>query len=253
MKPLTMSHASSDTAAARATVGAGALDARPVMSTRLIATAIGCLVAFVLLTALAGATGRMLGAHLASAGHTAHTRLVDLTVGSFDAQRHSGAHASVDLYFLWPDMTGYSIETRDHFNADTSTAGIVFVSLSEQIMSKDMSGRYAPLYRQLIEDTAQDGPDGLVAYDLTESSGYIGETLFVEQGRAFDPFVARCLGDAMAGSQARPQAVTGTSCQRDILIGEDVAVLYRFPASLLAQWRTLDSTIRSHLEAALLH
>ena len=60
-------------------------------------------------------------------------------------------------------------------------------------MSRDMSGRFEPIYRQLIQPQGKPGPSGVTVFDFTEKSGYMNEVLAVAERPAGDPFVARCL------------------------------------------------------------
>jgi hypothetical protein len=209
-------------------------------------------------TALAVAGSHVLGRHIADAGKTTSTTPVSIDIGSdslslpgnvirFASQRRDGPANSVDLYFEWPGMAGYGHGNKELFNGWESGQSLIFISLSQRIMSQDMSGRYAPIYSHMVRDTASSGPSGLLEYDLAEVAGYAGERLFVERTDGKRPYVARCLDE----NSFAPMRETSTACQRDILIGTDIAVLYRFPEALLEDWRRLDTEISAYLAEAL--
>jgi hypothetical protein len=136
----------------------------------------------------------------------------------------------------WPDMEGYSTAARDDFNNVGGTRRILFVSIEEQTMSRDMSGRYVPIYSSLIAQPGKPGPAGTVIYDFIEKSGYLNEALAVAVRPGMDPFVARCLTGANAAESLAP-------CERDIHIGTHLSLTYRFPRELLGEWPALESAM----------
>jgi hypothetical protein len=50
------------------------------------------------------------------------------------------------------------------------------------------------------------------------------------------PFVARCLSGPNAEESLAP-------CERDVQVGENLSLSYRFPKELLADWRALDAAV----------
>src|SRR5690606_8383858 len=86
-------------------------------------------------------------------------------------------------------------------------------------------------------------PGGIVLYAFDENSGYLNEVLAVAPRQDSDasgnrPFVARCLAGESAESSLAP-------CERDIHVGDDLSLTYRFPQHLLGNWRELDAAIRA--------
>ncbi|TSE13877.1 hypothetical protein C1D09_001690, partial [Mesorhizobium intechi] len=51
-----------------------------------------------------------------------------------------------------------------------------------------------------------------------------------------DPFVARCLSEPSAGQSLAP-------CERDIQVGDDLSLTYRFPKEFLGDWQALDAAM----------
>lgn len=196
--------------------------------------------------------GRWFGAEIALGGHTEDKTLHEIVIGNnvlvvpanmirLEKARRDGVAARLDLYARWPQMDGYSAEARDAFNNADGRPRIVFLGFEEPMMSRDMSGRFAPIYDALIVKPGTPGPDGTVAYDFSPKSGYLNEQLVVAQQAGREPFVARCLTGVSAGQSLAP-------CERDVLVGDGLSLSYRFPRDLLAEWRVLDASVAALAE-----
>ena len=208
-------------------------------------------IALVLLAMLAGiisVVGKHIGREIAMAGHTDSRIVHEVVIGNdvlavpanmirFESARRDGVTNRLDLYLRWPDMAGYSDETRDDFNHLDGSKRILFLSFEQRMMSRDMSGRYEPIYRSLVEHEGRSGPGGLTVHSFTAQSGYMDEILIVGKDGTSEPFVARCL----AGEQARQSLAP---CERDIHVGNGLNLVYRLPAELAGSWRELDAAIR---------
>jgi hypothetical protein len=111
-------------------------------------------------------------------------------------------------------------------------------------MSRDMSGRYDPIYASLVENPGTLGPAGLTLHGFKPQSGYLDERLVVgpeEKGRRF---VARCLTGAVAAESL-------ADCERDLAVGDHLVVVYRFPSRLLGDWRRLEAAVLAYAREAL--
>jgi hypothetical protein len=205
---------------------------------------------FAALALLSGAIslgGKLLGGTIAAVGYTADTTPYEIVVGNNvlsvpgnmirfeEARRHGDAHR-VDLYALWPKMTGYSDADRDAFNNRQRSRRIVFMSIEPRMMSRDMSGRLDAIYRRLIDLPGAPGPAGLRRYSFSAGSGYVDEVLVVGERPGREAFVARCL----TGSAA---AETLAGCERDVHLGQQLSMTYRFPEELLENWAALDAAV----------
>lgn len=201
----------------------------------------------VLLSVVISIGGRWFGTSIIMAGHSDSTKVHEIVIGNnvlaipanmirFERARHDGIAARVDLYMRWPDMTGYSAQARDDFNNVGGVKRILFVSIEEQTMSRDMSGRFAPIYSSLIQQPGKPGQAGTIFHEFTEKSGYLNEVLVVAARAGTDLFVARCLTGASAADSLAP-------CERDIHIGDHLSLTYRFPRELLGEWRTLEASM----------
>jgi hypothetical protein len=200
--------------------------------------------ALAMLSVVISVGGKWLGRSIAMAGHTDDKTVHELVIGNnvisapantirFERDRRDGVANRLDLYLHWPDMGGYSAALRGDFNNVGGARRIIFLSFEERMMSRDMSGRFEPIYSALIVPEGKLGPSGLALFDFNEKSGYMNELLAVAARPGDEPFVARCLTGPSAGESLAP-------CERDIHIGDGLSLSYRFPFELLKDWAALD-------------
>lgn len=193
--------------------------------------------------------GKWLGRSIALAGHTDDTTPHEIVIGNnvisaqsnmirFDRQRRDGVANRLDLYLRWPDLAGYNNAARDDFNHARGARNIVFLSFEERMMSRDMSGRLEPIYLPMLVRPGKAGPGGTRLYAFDERSGYLNEVLAVAPQANGEPFVARCLAGESAAESLAP-------CERDIHLGDNLSLSYRFPQELLDDWQNLDAAIRA--------
>lgn len=210
-----------------------------------IAVVLGALAALSVGISIAG---KWAGRVIAMGGHTDDATVREIVIGNdvlavpsnmirFEAARRSGAASRLDLYLRWPQMDGYSHAARDAFNHADGEKSILFVSFEPRMMSRDMSGRYEPIYRALIEEEGRPGPAGLTVHRFSEKSGYVDEVLVVAEAEGGQPFVMRCLAGAAARESLAP-------CERDIHVGDGLNLVYRMPAGLAGQWREVEAKVR---------
>lgn len=199
--------------------------------------------------------GKTIGRTIALAGHTTDTTMQGVVIDGemlaipsnmirFASERRSGDARKLDVYLSWPNLEGYSEEQRSLFNHAGADNRIIFATFEPRSMPRDMSQRLNPIYRLLIEEPGEPVEAGLVAHRFIEASGYGDERLIVDPTRFRAPFVARCLSG--------PEAATAlASCERDIDVGANLSIRYRFPRALLADWRELDASMQAFAVQAL--
>jgi hypothetical protein len=203
--------------------------------------------AMALLSVAISVGGKWFGRSIVMGGYTDDTTLREIVIGNdviavpanfirFERARYDGIASRLDLYLRYPQMDGYSEAARDDFNHAGPGKNIVFLSFEARMMSRDMSGRFAPIYSALIVQPGRPGPGGITLYDFTERSGYLNEVLAVAERPGKDPFVARCLSGASAADSLAP-------CERDVHVGDDLSLTYRFPREFLGDWQALDAAI----------
>ncbi|TGQ31862.1 hypothetical protein [Mesorhizobium sp. M00.F.Ca.ET.216.01.1.1] len=191
--------------------------------------------------------GKWFGRSIAMAGYTDDTTIHEVVLGNnviavpanvirFEQARRDGIASRLDLYLRYPAMDGYSEAARDDFNHTRASKDIIFLSFEQQMMSRDMSGRFAPIYSALIVQPGVPGSGGTTLYGFSEKSGYLNEVLAVANRPGQDPFVARCLSGPSADDSLAP-------CERDVHVGDSLSLTYRFPREFLGDWQALDAAI----------
>tara|TARA_R110002020_G_scaffold21450_6_gene72871 strand:- start:6127 stop:6861 length:735 start_codon:yes stop_codon:yes gene_type:complete len=236
-----------------------ALDHVPLLSPRFVWKLTAVVAVLCLVTLAIALTGRMIGHSISHAGNTADTTLYEIVIGNdvlslpanvirFESQRVSGVQNAVDTYFSWPGMNGYSEANRSIFTQTGSADGLVFARIAQATMSRDMSGRFTPIYKRLTDGVPVAGPSGLDSFRLRSGAGYANELMYVERTDSAEPYAIRCLVEDTA---QEPEFNTRTGCQRDISIGQDLSVTYRFSIDLLPHWRDIERDVRARLEQAL--
>lgn len=234
--------------------GSQGLEASPPRS-RFMARVFLAFLALAALSAVISVAGKWWGRSIAMAGHTDDATIREIVIGNnvlvvpanmirFETARRDGVTARLDLYARWPQMDGYSNAARDDFNHAGDTRSILFLSFDEPIMSRDMTGRFEPIYRALIDGKGRAGPGGLTVYRFSEKSGYVDEVLVVGDEDGPAPFVARCLSGPAARESLAP-------CERDIQVADGLNLTYRMPAELAGSWREVDAAVKK-LAAGLL-
>lgn len=194
-------------------------------------------------------TGKYLGHTIQMAGHSGKTTVHSIHIGNntlavpanmirFDKQRGDGVLPRLDLYLRWPDMSGYSDAARNDFNHVNGSTNILFLSFQERSMSRDMSGRLQMIYQSLIVTPGTAGPAGLTFQEFKPITGYTDEILVTGSREGAATFVARCLNEPAAKQVM-------ADCERDIHLGDDLSLLYRFPKELLSEWRKLDAAVQA--------
>ncbi|CDM58044.1 MULTISPECIES: hypothetical protein [Rhizobium] len=216
---------------------------------------IACLAALTLFISFGG---RWFGARISLAGNTASTAAITLTIGRdtlrlsentlrFPSQRRDGLSERADLYLTWPEMQGYSTEHRERFDDVAQSSGLIFLQIAQSTMSRDMSGRLEPIYSHLMEGDGVPFANGMTLHRLRADAGYADEVLLTAPRAGAPDYVVRC------ALPSTPQAATSGDCQRDIKVGRDLTVLYRFSSRHLPDWDHIDAAIRHFVEARLVN
>ncbi len=209
---------------------------------------------FCLAITLYGLAG-LFGEQLSRGGHSASDKKLEMVVANsvlsvpenlirFSTQRRAGAHQHLELYLHWPSLSGYQDKLRENFSSANNQASLIFLRIEPRSMSLDMSGRIGPIYSKFFNGVPSRGIAGLVRQPLTAEGGFIDEDLYYEAGSPY-PFAARCV---RVGS-----TIATPFCIRDIHIGPDLMLTYRFHVKHLPHWIKIDSEIRKYVQSLLVN
>lgn len=229
----------------------------PLLSSRFAYKVVAVVAILAALTITLSLSGRWFGQYLAQAGHASSRETYDIFIGQdhlrlpanvirLENQRTTRIAERVDLYLTWPGLEGYSEETRSLFDDVSRPENLIFLQIAQSTMSRDMSGRLAPVYRHVLQDAPAAAPGGLTKYEAKPDSSYAGEVFFTAERAGRLPYVLRCV------LPETPAASTSADCQRDVHMGKDLTVLYRFSSRLLPQWHAIENSIETYISAHLL-
>ncbi len=234
----------------------GPVQEEPLFSNGFLARALVYLAIMASLTMALLFGGHWLGKRITLAGHTDSREIFTIDIGRdrlnlpanvirFETQRRNGTAERVDLYVSWPDMQGFSREHSGNFNNLTKSRSLVFLQITQSVMSRDMSGRVEPIYSHYFKGNAEDFGHGLTLHRFVPEAGYQDDVLLTADRIGEAGYAVRCiLPDAGSGASAG-------DCQRDIVIGNDLSVLYRFSSSLLPQWQEIDRAVSDYMRGRL--
>jgi hypothetical protein len=202
------------------------------------------------LTAAVTIAGKYYGDQIAMDGRTASREVFHILVGQdvlslpantirFESQRRTGQAETVSVYLSWPELDGYTSQADGRFSDPSGSQHLIFIELSQSVMSRDMSGRLEPIYKRLFRGEPEKGPAGLIVHHLDAKSGFGSEVILTGMTSTGGLYVVRCL------MPKTPAAATTADCQRDIHVGRDLTLLYRFSSTLLPQWEALDARLQT--------
>jgi hypothetical protein len=218
------------------------------ISNRFLLKLVAGMTAMALLTGATVIGGKWLGTRIRLGGNTESREAYTVEIGKdrltlpanmirFETQRRNGPAERLDLYLLWPEMEGFSAASSDRFNDLDKSRGLIFVQISQSVMSKDMSGRVEPIYSRYFEGAPVSAGNDLILHHFAPEAGYARDVLLTAPRAGDTDYAVRCV------MPERPADGTSADCQRDFMAGRDLSVLYRFSSDLLPQWRQLDAAV----------
>jgi hypothetical protein len=145
--------------------------------------------------------------------------------------RQGGPLRKVELFTSFPDFKGYTDWNASNFSGNAADSPVIFLLLREEQFKISETERLQRVYMSYFTDPAgKPGPFNLVEYAFRDDSGYHNEDLFVGQD-AGQPVVLRCVRFSAE--------VPSPSCLRDVRLGHDVALTYRFKRANLGRWQDI--------------
>ena len=229
-------------------------DEKPGLSPKIAKTILVVAAALLMVSLVLYYAALLFGDGISRSGHSASTERLEVVIGNsalripantirFGNQRLSGPHQRMEMYLHWPTLSGYSDALERSFSRTGDQSDLIFLSLEPRSMSLEMSGRIEPIYSRFFEGNAKPGPAGLVRQPLSAEGGFIDEDLYYEAGSPY-PYATRCV---------KPKSALSTPfCIRDIHIGKDLMLSYRFHVRHLPEWLKIDQGIREHVNGLIM-
>ena len=195
----------------------------------------------------------LIGQELAQAGHSADETPRQIVVGNdvlnipanmirFRSQRNAAQAQRIDLYALWPSLEGYSEANATAFTGTAINESLIFVTIEPRSMTQDMSGRMTPIYEKFFTGPPSEAGHGLLKRPLSTAGGFAAEELWYEAASPY-PYAARCIRAEAGG--ATPY------CLRDLHMGRDITVTYRFHSALIGEWMAIERAVRNRVNRML--
>lgn len=202
---------------------------------------------------LAGVT--LFGEGISRGGHSASVEKTEFVIANdvlripknlvrFSSQRSGGMVSRLELYVQWPSMSGYQDALKSDFSSAGQQGNLIFLSLEPRSMSHDMSGRIAPIYSKFFDGPPGQPIAGLIRQPLSAEGGFIDEDLFYEANSPY-PYTARCVRQS--------STIATPFCLRDIHIGRDLMLTYRFHIRHLEEWHLIERQVRNRVQAMLVN
>ena len=164
-----------------------------------------------------------------------------LNMVRFKAQRDATVLEQAELLIYWPDGKGYTETNSKAAESDPNNTKPIFITLTKRVSDLDMDGRLEPIYMKLFDGPSTPGPAGLRLQKLIRGSGYDNEiiALFPGENRVW---TSRC--------QTKQDAIR-TTCLRDVFVGNDLNLRYRFSTELLPQWQEVEELVLNTIQSKL--
>ena len=161
----------------------------------------------------------------------------------FASEKRTKTGERLELRLRWTGLDGAGENVSEMQESPEVDPALIFVVIEPRRMSLDMSGRVEPVYSKFLHGAETPAGNGLVKRALSDKAGFLDEDLYYEADNPY-PFAARCI-------RAETRSAT-PFCLRDIHVGTDLTVTYRFHLSLIGQWMRLDEAIRQRIKGLLM-
>ncbi|AGA65238.1 putative transmembrane anchored protein [Liberibacter crescens BT-1] len=224
----------------------------PISLINFIYRIIALIICLVLLAFAISFSGRWLIYKIYFSFQKDHPQIITITIGPdfihipydiirFPDQRIDGPAEHIDLQITWPELKAPLTQEIKGINK-TYTDNLIILQLSQRTIAHDMSGRIEPIYRNLIEGLPYAGPYGLTTNHLKQKEGYINEVLFTAPRYGKLTYAVRCT------IEPKNSLFGKGNCQRDIHVGRDLNLLYRFSIKLLPEWEKIDEAVEAFIK-----
>ena len=153
-----------------------------------------------------------------------------------DSVRNGQTVDRAELLLRWPGLEGYAPASAADFTDGSPFAPLVYATISPRTVALDSAARLDNIYARYFVGAPIVAPGGLTARALSAESGYTGEVVYYGPAGQ-QRFVARCLARATADMPA--------TCIRDLPMGQNLTLLYRFNRDIIGDWQALDAGMQA--------
>jgi hypothetical protein len=154
----------------------------------------------------------------------------------FASTLRGGTVDRVELILRWPGLEGFTDANAEDFRDSSSLAPLIYVTIAPRDTPLDMDDRLSSVYAGYFAGDPLAGPSGLTGRNMTADSGYGGEEVYYARSGPVR-YAVRCVAEASPEVPA--------TCIRDVNIGGNLSMLYRFNRFYLGDWAAMDRELRA--------
>ncbi len=148
--------------------------------------------------------------------------------------RSGGKVKRLDIYFHWPEMTGFIKREEFSFTHRGVESPIVNISISAPERIWSAQKRLQEIYPVYFNSEPGKGPYGLTTRSLKPESGYKDYDLF---------YAWETKGLYMVHCRKETSSLTPPDCYRDITLPGNILLQYRFRRSNLKNWHRIEQDV----------
>lgn len=156
----------------------------------------------------------------------------------FKHLRSGGEKKRLSLYVKWPEMSGYSEQTKEDFTTRSATSAIIYIDLTAPERVWSPRTRLKKIYPTYFKGKPEKTVYGLTKQAMATGSGYEHQDLFYANSHN-GLFLAHC--------DQPERSITPADCYRDMVMNGKVQIQYRFRRRLLGNWNEIDRDINKLL------
>lgn len=147
--------------------------------------------------------------------------------------RRGGIRDSVALYAMLPNLEPYSVRYDQYFFENNVDNPVVYFQIEIARLPMSESERLELIYRERLEEgLGTEIDNGLMQHNFANDSGYDDQELFVATKEDGTTVVILCTEFS--------NMVPSPNCRREMDIGNDLIMSYRFKRHHLDQWQDID-------------
>lgn len=165
----------------------------------------------------------------------------------YPKDRRDGVRKSLELYAMWPNMSGYSPARRSDFVDNEPDSRRILMSLGPKRSVFAEEERLEKIYLPHVVDKSGQVSD----YQLTKftfkkghtnapTNGYNNKDMFVGTTRDGQTIVLFCY-------KPSDDELIPSECWRAVDFSKKISVRYYFSRAYLPEWRKIDVTVRQFL------
>ncbi len=166
----------------------------------------------------------------------------------YPRERRGGELESMNLFALWPTLSGYAPTWRLEFIDNEPDTRRLYITLTRRTKTFSEEERIENLYLPLtVDQRGTRTPYRLNRYDFlakrddVPTNGYANTRLFIGQDSVGQTMALFCYREDLP-------TIPSPECWREYELDDDISVVYRFKRPYLAEWKEIDTRVREFVK-----